>query len=123
MQLHCFSDAPEAAYAGVVYLRITGSSSTVHVSLVMSKTKVAPIKRITKPHLELLEFHLVANLLNYMYIQKVLDVPSSSVFAWTDSIIVLSWLVSKPRRFKTFVGHRVSNRYGTHPTQLLAPCQ
>ena len=106
MQLHGFSGASEAAYAGVVYLHITDTSGTVHVSLVMSKTKVAPIKRITIPHLELLGAYLLANLLHY--VQQVLNVPSSSVFAWTDSTIVLSWLVGNPRRFKPFVGNRVS---------------
>lgn len=51
MQLHGtgFCDASENAYAGVVYLR-TGD---VEVSLVSSKTQVAPIKRLTIPRLEL----------------------------------------------------------------------
>ena len=31
-----------------------------------------------------------------------------SVYAWTDSLVVLSWLCGNPRRFKTFVGNRVS---------------
>ena len=106
MQLHGFSDASEAAYAGVVYLRITDTSGTVHVSLVMSKTKVAPIKRITIPRLELLGAYLLANLLHY--VQQVLNIPSNSVFASTDSTIVLSWLVGNPRRFKPFVVNRVS---------------
>ena len=30
------------------------------------------------------------------------------VTAWTDSMVVLSWLVGNPRRFKTFVGNRVT---------------
>ena len=33
----------------------------------------------------------------------------SSVFAWTDSMIVLGWLVGNPRRFKTYVRNRVSH--------------
>ena len=32
----------------------------------------------------------------------------NKVFAWTDSIVVLSWLVGNPRRFDTFVGNQVS---------------
>ena len=65
MQLHGFSDASEAAYAGVVYPCINDSSGSVRVSLVMSKTKVAPIKIITIPCLELLGAHLLGNLLQY----------------------------------------------------------
>ncbi len=30
------------------------------------------------------------------------------VYAWTDSTIVLNWLDGSPRRFKTYVGNRVS---------------
>ena len=32
----------------------------------------------------------------------------SNIYAWTDSTIVLNWLVGNPRRFKTYVGNRVS---------------
>ena len=30
-------------------------------------------------------------------------------YAWTDSLVVLSWLRGNPRQFKTFVGNRVSD--------------
>ncbi len=33
--------------------------------------------------------------------------PLSSVYTWTDSTVVLSWLAGDPRRFKTYVGNRV----------------
>ena len=52
-QLHGFSDASELAYAGVVYLRQADSDGNIHISLVTSKTKVAPLKRLTIPRLEL----------------------------------------------------------------------
>ena len=45
MQLHGFSDASEKAYSGVVYLRMEDSIGTVHTSVVMAKSHVAPIKR------------------------------------------------------------------------------
>ena len=105
-QLHGFSDASEAAYAGVVYLRMVDSEGGIHVSLVMAKTKVAPIKRLTVPRLELCGAKLLAELI--CHVQGVLNIPSSLVFAWTDSTVVLGWLSGKPRRFKTFVGNRVS---------------
>ena len=53
IQLHGFSDASEDAYASVIYLRLTDSVGNVHLSLVIAKTKVAPIKRLTIPRLEL----------------------------------------------------------------------
>ena len=107
VQLHGFSDASEQAYAAVVYLRTVDSNGTVHASLVMAKTKVAPIKRLTVPRLELCGANLLASLLHHT--QEVLKVPSSQVFAWTDSTVVLGWLSGNPHRFKTFVGNRVSN--------------
>ena len=56
-QLHGFSDASEDAYAGVIYLRLIDSDGNVHISLFTAKTKVAPIKRLTIPHLELCGAH------------------------------------------------------------------
>ncbi len=35
----------------------------------------------------------------------VFSFPTEDIFAWTDSTIVLNWLVGNPRRFKTFVGN------------------
>lgn len=105
-QLHGFSDASEEAYAGVVYFRFVDTTGCVHTSLVMAKTKVAPIKRLSIPRLELCGAFLLAQLLNHC--QTVFNLSTEDIFAWTDSTIVLSWLVGNPRRFKTFVGNRVS---------------
>ena len=106
IQLHGFSDASEDAYAGAVYLRIEYSTRRVHVSLVTSKTKVAPIKRLSIPRLELCGAQILTRLL--CRTKHVLKIPIDSIFAWTDSTVVLGWLSGNPRRFKTFVGNRVS---------------
>ena len=82
---------------------MSDSEGHVHVALVMSKTKVAPIKRVTIPRLELCGAHLVAQMLHH-----VKEVPLQAVRAWTDSTIVLNWLNGNPRRFKTYVGNRAS---------------
>ena len=63
VQLHGFSDASESAYAGVVYVRMLVSLNRAHVSLVMSKMRVSPIKRLTIPRLELCSAYLLAKLL------------------------------------------------------------
>ena len=114
IQLHGFCDASEDAYAGVVYFRAQDRLGNVYISLVISKTKVAPIKRLTIPRLELCGAKLLTQLLHHT--QQALSVPTESVFAWTDSTIVLSWLIGNPCRFKTFVGNRVS-----HIMQLIPP--
>ena len=106
IQPHGFSDASESAYSAVVYLRLTDTFDHNQVSLVMSKTKVAPIKRLSIPRLELCGAHLLAQLLHH--IRNVLDVPLSSIHAWTDSTLVLNWLDGSPKRFKMYVGYRIS---------------
>ena len=50
VQLHGFCDASERAYAGAVYIRGIDTKGIVHTSLVVAKTKVAPIKRLTIYH-------------------------------------------------------------------------
>ena len=115
-QLHGFCDASELAYAGVVYLRMTDSNENVHISLVAAKTKVAPIKRLTIPRLELCGAQLLAKLLHH--VREALHIPIQDTYAWTDSTIVLSWLEGSPRRFKTYVGNRISCI-----VELVAPSQ
>ena len=89
-------------------------SGNIHTSLVMSKTKAAPIKRLTIPRLELCGAHLLSQLLHHC--KTVFQLPSDKVCAWTDSTIVLNWLGGNPHRFKTYVGNRVS-----HIVELIAP--
>lgn len=106
MQIHGFSDASERAYSGVVYLRIEDSNGNTHTSMVMAKTRVAPIKRQTIPRLELCGPLVMARILSQC--KEVLKNPIDHTYAWTDSTIVLSWLQGNPRRFKVFVGNRVA---------------
>ena len=92
---------------GVIYFRLTDSDGNVYISLVIAKTKVAPIKRLTIPRLELCGAHLLAQLLNH--VKEVFHLSLRDIYAWTDSTIVLNWLTGNPRRFKTYVGNRVSS--------------
>ncbi len=53
VELHGFCDASERACGAIVYLRMTDTNGEVQTSLLTSKTKVAPIKRLTIPRVEL----------------------------------------------------------------------
>ena len=64
-QLIGFSDASEEAYCGVVYLRSLDTAGRVYTSLIMAKTRVAPIKRVTLPRLELCGVHLLSQLMKH----------------------------------------------------------
>ena len=106
IQLHGFCDASEVAYSGVVYLRAVDKEGAIRTALVMAKTKVAPIKRLSIPRLELCGGVILAKLLNHL--AHTLEIESRNIFAWTDSRVVLGWLRGSPRRFKTFVGNRIT---------------
>ena len=99
LQLHGFCDASENAYGGVIYLRMVDISDRVHIALVISKSKVAPIKKLTIPRLEPCGAHLLSQLLHHV---KFLF---KDIYAWTDSTIVLSWWIGNPRRFKIYVSN------------------
>ncbi len=88
LELHGFSDASKVAYAAVVYLQTTAVSGDVDISLLMSKSKVALIKRLTIPFLELCGAQFLAQLLHH--VRTVLGISIANVFAWTDSTIVLN---------------------------------
>lgn len=78
-QLIGFSDASEKAYCGVMYLRSTDTTGQVHVSLVMAKTRVAPIKKVSLPQM-------------MRHFQEILSIPLLNLHAFTDSFIVLYWI-------------------------------
>lgn len=105
-ELHGFSDASNAAFAAVVYLRVVDAEGMIHVSLVTGKTRVAPIKQVSIPRLELCGAVLLGKLL--VEVSDVLGVSKSNIHAWTDSEVVLAWLSSHPSRWKTFIGNRCS---------------
>ena len=66
LQLHGFSDASDVAYAGVFYLRAVYTDSTISTTLLMAKTKVAPINGSTTPRLELCGAQLLSKIMFFL---------------------------------------------------------
>ncbi|KAI5652177.1 pao retrotransposon peptidase domain-containing protein [Phthorimaea operculella] len=113
--LHGFCDASERGYAAAVYLRTASSTGTVHVRLVMAKSKVAPVRtRWTIPKLELAGAALLARLLNHVTcnLRGTINL-DETVYAWTDSRIVLCWLQTSVHTLEVFVANRVSQITGS----------
>lgn len=52
-QLHHFSDASENGYGTATYLRMENMEKMVHVAFLFGKARVAPLKPVTIPRLEL----------------------------------------------------------------------
>ena len=105
-QLHIFSDASERGYGACAYIRITDQDDTVHCSLVMGKSRLAPIKQVSIPRLELSAAVVACRL--YGLVDEALDLKIDSCHFWTDSTIVLGYIKNETRRFKTFVANRLT---------------
>lgn len=101
-QIHGFSDASDRAYAAVLYLRSVYEDGRIQVSLVASKSRVAPIKKQTIPRLELLGTVLLARLVN----KFTSTVKQLRTINWSDSMTALCWIKNE-RIWKQYVQHRV----------------
>ncbi|XP_054276611.1 uncharacterized protein LOC128995618 [Macrosteles quadrilineatus] len=108
IQLHAFSDASEAGYCSCVYLRVVNSQGIISTYLLIAKSRVAPLKRISIPRLELCGAHLMSKLLNYCIQLLSPHCKISSYTAWCDSTIVLSWIGMPSYRLKVYVSNRVA---------------
>ncbi|XP_057339370.1 uncharacterized protein LOC130676878 [Microplitis mediator] len=108
LEIHGFSDASQLAMAAAVFIKVlpTARTQRAKVTLLCSKTKVAPLKPLTIPRLELTAAHMLAKLVKHC--QTTLNYSHVPTYLWTDSSITLTWIHSHPSRWKDFVRNRVS---------------
>ncbi|GFX36242.1 uncharacterized protein TNCV_2065801 [Trichonephila clavipes] len=88
-ELHVFVDASKGSYAGCVFARSI-VDSRVSVILVRAKSRVAPLKLLSIPHLELMACCVGARLVNSTL--KALNMPDLKVTLWSDSTTALWWI-------------------------------
>ena len=106
IQLHHFSDASESAYGACSYIRMVDCDGEAHTSLLIAKSRLAPLRGLTIPRLELAAASVSVKLDTML--RRELTLPIHESVYWTDSMLVLHYIASEEKRFQTYVENRVS---------------
>lgn len=85
------------------YKRNDGSFET---NLLCAKSRIAPVKQVTLPRLELCAAAIAAKLVHKIF--EGLNVNFTKIYCWSNSTITLNWIQASPDSWKTFVANRVS---------------
>lgn len=104
-EIHEFADASTSAYGVITYLKLTTLDGLVQITLLSAKSKVAPLKTLSVPRLELCATVLLARMIAFL--QPLLNISLLICYCWTDSIV--AWLKQLPSRWKVFVANRVQD--------------
>lgn len=108
IELHGFCDASEKAYGACVYIRSIDTLQNIAVHLLISKSKVAPLRKLTLPRLELCGAVLLVKL-SRKVLSSMPQLNISKQYFWCDSTIAIHWIKGSPTKWKTFVANRVAN--------------
>jgi len=101
--LHTFCDVSKMAYAAAVFACYE-CGTCVQVQLVQAKTRVAPVKAVTIPRLELLATTIGTRLATS--IVKELKQKDIQLPFWSDSSTVITW-IKRDDHWGVFVWNRV----------------
>lgn len=105
MQIHLYCDASKKAYGAAAYVRVCENGSW-SAKLLCSKSRVAPIKIVTIPRLELSAIELGCSML--VRIKEIPMLANVGIFVWSDAEIALRWIRKPVNELKTFVANRVT---------------
>lgn len=93
-----------SAYAATVYLFQKGSTSESRADLLFSKTRLAPLKTLEIPRLELMAVPIGVRCVSFVKEQLKLQI--EEIDLWTDSQCVLKWIAPN-KTLSVFVGNRI----------------
>ena len=103
--IHTFVDASTQAYGAVLYIRHIKTNGKILTRFIAAKARVAPLKTISIPRLELTAAVLGLRLSEE--VSKTLKIPISCITFWSDSMNVLWWVRNNSRNFKPYVSNRI----------------
>jgi hypothetical protein len=98
VQIHVFCDSSETAYGSCLYIRSMDGNEQICCKLLCSTSKVAPIKQLTIPRLEICAAVLLAKL--FRRATSFLKTTVHDCYLWKDSSIVLTWIQGTSRHWK-----------------------
>lgn len=105
IELHVYSDASEKGYSAVAYFRGIYENGKIVLSFVAGKARVAPLKPVSIPRLELQGALIACRLRKTISVEYESEIEKT--FMWTDSRTVLSWIRTDPLKYQTFVANRL----------------
>ena len=70
----------------------------------MSETRVAPVRKISLPRLELMAAVITARL--FSSVKDAIDCHINGIVCWRDNSLTLNWMRGSATRWKPFVGNR-----------------
>ena len=115
-EIHHFSDASEIGYGTVSYLRSINENGKINCAFLFAKSRLAPMKRITIPRLELTAATLAVKIDGML--RRELEISIDKSVFWTDSTCVLRYIRNKEKRFHTFLANRIAVIHdGSDPNQ------
>ena len=106
-ELYAFSDASVEAYGASVYFKSVYKSGYISVSLVSCKSRVAPMKNVSVPRLELLGNLLAARLVDSITTALEKEMKFDEISYWSDCLLTLFWIKSLEKEFDIFVENRL----------------
>lgn len=113
VEFHGFADASEMAYGAAIYVRVQ-KGTEVFCNLMTAKSRIAPIKTLSIPRLELNAAVLLVELMNE--VREKCDCKHVPFYLYSDSMVVLSWIANASHSLKVYVGNRVEKIQSMAPT-------
>ena len=115
-ELHHFADASQIAYGTVSYARLVDENGRTHCSFLAGKSRLAHMKQMTIPRLELSAAVLAVRM--NQILQEEFQLKFDRTSFWTDSTAVLQYIKNEDKRLHTFVANRLAVIHdGSQPSQ------